>query len=1093
MPKYIGYNFTGTANSSVTKNLPNPNAVDSNFANTVLLLHGDGTNTGNNNTFLDSSSNAFTITRNYNATQGTFSPFSKADGRWGSYFDGTGDYLEGTNTATLNFGSGDWTVEAWVYLFTTASFNNIVHQATDSVDGWLVDINTSGNARIVSDAGGTWGVDVTGSTALSTNTWYHLAFVRNGSDWRIYVNGVSDGSATISDSIPDSSANFQIGSLSSLSRYFSGYISNLRVVKGTAVYTGAFTPSTTPLTNITNTSLLTCQSNRFKDNSSNDFTITSNGNVAINPFSPFADTTNYSAATKGGSGYFDGTNDYLTAAGDAAFAFGTGDFTVELWLYASVSQSDKALVGNRNTTGNTFWLIKYGAQYGYTDSISIHTGSSEIFNDIGTIAPATWNHIAWVRSSATNYLYINGTLASSTGTGGAFNFSSTTTMYVGKDGFTAQAGDFNGYISDVRLVKGTAVYTTDFTPPTAPLTAISNTSLLLNFTNGQIIDSTGMNDVETVADAQISTSVYKYGTGSMYFDGSGDYLKVPAQPSLYLQSGDWTIEFWMRLNTTITGQNFGIGQGLTTSNLWHFSNGVSGDNTKVYVLFWNGSSSTVIASATGVLSNSDTAWHHWAVVNNGGTVTIYKDGTSVASGAFVSNSNVANNFLINAFYGTASFFIGSKAVNYDDFRITKGVARYTGTFTPPTRALDEVEPALVTTVDTKYNSGIWSISDSSGEEYSLFTRRKQGNWLITNRGVNSFIYPAAATTVTTHPDGDHIIQYNSSGTLEILGPDLVVSDYLIIGAGGGGGGYYTGGGGGAGAYREGTNLTIPTGSHTVTIGAGGRGNLSPGASDAVGFGGGNTSIGSVITAIGGGGGGGYYKTTTGNPHYINGAPWQPSWTPDTPTSITTSAEGFNYVDGPGSATVHPEAGSAGGHSSYSPVSITGPHNPWSTDNNPTVYPSPGYGGGTPGGAYGNAGGGVRASPYMLTPNSIPTNPIEPAGQHGGGGGGASQAGRFGSIATPGIGGNGTTSSITGSPVTRAGGGGGGSAPAPVGVPGGTGGGGISGSAPSPTAGDGTVNTGSGGGSAYLTGAGGAGGSGLVVLKFPQASHTLVST
>ena len=187
-----------------------------------------------------------------------------------------------------------------------------------------------------------------------------------------------------------------------------------------------------------------------------------------------------------------------------------------------------------------------------------------------------------------------------------------------------------------------------------------------------------------------------------------------------------------------------------------------------------------------------------------------------------------------------------------------------------------------------------------------------------------------------------------------MGPDLVVSDYLIIGAGGGGGGYYTGGGGGAGAYREGTNLTIPTGSHTVTIGAGGRGNLSPGASDAVGFGGGNTSIGSVITAIGGGGGGGYYKTTTGNPHYINGAPWQPSWTPDTPTSITTSAEGFNYVDGPGSATVHPEAGSAGGHSSYSPVSITGPHNPWSTDNNPTVYPSPGYGGGTPGGAYGNA-------------------------------------------------------------------------------------------------------------------------------------------
>ena len=62
------------------------------FEQTVLLLHGDGTNGAQNNTFLDSSSNNFTITRNGNTTQGTFTPFSLAAGEWSNFFYGNGDY-----------------------------------------------------------------------------------------------------------------------------------------------------------------------------------------------------------------------------------------------------------------------------------------------------------------------------------------------------------------------------------------------------------------------------------------------------------------------------------------------------------------------------------------------------------------------------------------------------------------------------------------------------------------------------------------------------------------------------------------------------------------------------------------------------------------------------------------------------------------------------------------------------------------------------------------------------------------------------------------------------------------------------------------
>ena len=79
----------------------------------TLLLHGDGTNGGQNNTFLDGSTNAFSITRNGNVSQGSFSPFSKPDGYWSNYFGGSSSYLNSSITA---IGTGDFTVEYWSYL-----------------------------------------------------------------------------------------------------------------------------------------------------------------------------------------------------------------------------------------------------------------------------------------------------------------------------------------------------------------------------------------------------------------------------------------------------------------------------------------------------------------------------------------------------------------------------------------------------------------------------------------------------------------------------------------------------------------------------------------------------------------------------------------------------------------------------------------------------------------------------------------------------------------------------------------------------------------------------------------------------------------
>jgi len=88
-------------------------ASDPYFENTTLLLPGNGTNGAQNNTFLDSSTNAFSITRNGNTTQGTFSPFSQTG--WSNYFDGTGDYLTAPDNAASEIGASDFCVEGWFY------------------------------------------------------------------------------------------------------------------------------------------------------------------------------------------------------------------------------------------------------------------------------------------------------------------------------------------------------------------------------------------------------------------------------------------------------------------------------------------------------------------------------------------------------------------------------------------------------------------------------------------------------------------------------------------------------------------------------------------------------------------------------------------------------------------------------------------------------------------------------------------------------------------------------------------------------------------------------------------------------------------
>ena len=426
--------------------------------------------------------------------------------------------------------------------------------------------------------------------------------------------------------------------------------------------------------------MLTLQDNRFKDNSTNNFTITSNGDTKIEAFSPFNPTAAYSASTHGGSGYFDDSGDTLRIASNSAFDIGTGDFTLECWVYMTSTSGVQGVAGNHNDllTGGFGIFVLNG-----TPNVQLFTpGSSSSDNTTsGNISAYTWNHLAAVRSGGTLRMYTNG--ISGAGVASARNPNNTDFFDIGTyedSAFPAFDYRFPGYISNLRLVKGTAVYTSNFTPPTAPLTAITNTSLLLNFTNGGIIDNASKNVLETVGNAQISTSVKKFGTGSMYFDGTGDFLAVLDNSTLRLESGPFTIEAW--IYPAVLADKAIISKGVAGTSGWVFGTDGTGKLRLVYDANLNISSTATLSLNT---------WSHVAVVREGtgsNQVKLYINGVNDGTGTVSSNFNQTSVLRVGSDRNNNSSSHWNGYI--DDLRITKGVARYTANFTPPTAAFPDL-------------------------------------------------------------------------------------------------------------------------------------------------------------------------------------------------------------------------------------------------------------------------------------------------------------------------------------------------------------------------------------------------------------------
>ena len=206
-------------------------------------------------------------------------------------FDGNSDYLLTATDSNLVIGSGDFTAECWIYPKSFAAVQGVIdrRRSGDAANyDWTTYLNTDNTINFYA-AGGT---RIT-SSALSTNTWYHTAVVKNSGTTTLYVDGVSQGTWSDSATYPSNQITFGAYGPSLASLWYDGYISNFRLVIGTAVYTSNFTKPSLPLTAITNTELLTCQNSTgtITDASSNNISITASGNAAATTQMPFVSST----------------------------------------------------------------------------------------------------------------------------------------------------------------------------------------------------------------------------------------------------------------------------------------------------------------------------------------------------------------------------------------------------------------------------------------------------------------------------------------------------------------------------------------------------------------------------------------------------------------------------------------------------------------------------------------------------------------------------------------------------------------------------------------------------------------------------------
>ena len=579
-------------------------------------------------------------------------------------FDGDGDYLSIADHDDLDLGTGDFTIEFFAYAKTSALHDGYVGKRNPSSfnnNSWRIAYhNTYDNINLLhADSGG----DFTAAAAPAPGSnWTHYAFTRQSGTLRVFRNGVKTSEASGWTYDFSNSYNFLIGANITSNYFLDGFLSNVRVIKGTALYTANFTAPSAPLTNVTNTKLLCCNSSTSATAATvTPGTITANGDVfatrneltgSIVLAVPGISTS--TSATLITNGTFDtNINGWTTVQATTSWQLGTLRIIPNSSVNGAVYQSITTEIGKRYTV--TMEVVAAGAL-----QARIHIGTS---TDI---------------DSADKYTYTSGNY-NSLGVGSiAFSFTPTTTttvVWLEVGGGTQTQVDFDNV-------------------------SVTQENVPLDYSAD--IKGSGTNKTLTAnGNAGVGYDLGGYYGSAMTFDGNGDFLSIPNNSDFnYSDGGDFTIELWWYRQVTNTNEALiGVFENSSNQRAWQLE---ARANAGLRFEWWsNGSSGTNISTANDSVPAGQ--WHHICAERNGNNITLYVNG--VAVGANVSAGSIHNNTTDPLRIGNLNA-AGDQdlTAKLQDIRVYKGLAKYKGGFDVPKPYTPVGIEAFRTTTDTCKNN-----------------------------------------------------------------------------------------------------------------------------------------------------------------------------------------------------------------------------------------------------------------------------------------------------------------------------------------------------------------------------------------------------
>lgn len=411
---------------------------------------------------------------------------------------------------------------------------------------------------------------------------------------------------------------------------------------------------------------------------------------------------------------FDGTDDYLGVQDSDNWNFGTGDFTIEGWFNFS-GTGEQTIMGQYQDANNR-WRIEKDATTHNLLMIFVSGGTTQGYYYMtsawGSFATGTWFHLAYIRNGSNAYIFINGvsqtlTTFTSFSTNNVGNIVGP--LYMGQTG--ASTLYFNGYMDEIRISKGIARWTSNFTSPTSAYTTDSYTKLLLHAegldSQTSTLDSSECgHPIVFINHAQIDTAQYKFGSSSLLLDGTDDYLQLSGNGTDWQiwanATSNYTIDFWIKFNS-LTGSQFLFSQYTDASNRWYLYHN---DSNGFYFYCKSGGTDYSDTTASGG-KISDTNWHHVALIKVADKWAIYLDGQQVHYGTWTGYATQTGDFYVGRDpAGTGSYFNGWM----DGIRIIKS---------NPFQAAPQSDKSDTITIPTEAFTG--------GNKAELKVRDEEGN------------------------------------------------------------------------------------------------------------------------------------------------------------------------------------------------------------------------------------------------------------------------------------------------------------------------------------------------------------------------------